>query len=214
MSTSAHDHDAPLVEGLESSWPPPPPTTPSPDGKVSETSPPSTPTAAVPYGTRPGDLTVQWRLLVGAAWVAAFFAYSAVWQASVQIGIGTWWLGPRAQPTSVLVRVLPFVLCIAMALCALYNVTRLLRVSMLGVALAALIAVPDFSRSVGLGVAELVIACLVGLVVAAATTGRYRVAPVTSERSDAFAASPEPVTAPTTATTAAPPAAPTGADGH
>lgn len=174
--------------------------------------PPSAGTAAVsvPYGTRPGDLTLQWRLLVGAAWVAAFFAYSAVWQASVQIGIGTWWLGPRAQPTNMLVRVLPFVLCIAMALCALYNVTRLLRVSMLGVALAALISVPDFSRSVGLGVAELVIACLVGLVVAAAATGRYRIAPVTSEHADASPTTPAPVTAPSTA----PVAAPTDADGH
>ena len=129
---------------------------------------------------------MRWRLLVGAAWIAAFFAYSAVWQASVQIGIGTWWLGPRAQPTNTLVRVVPFVLCIAMALCALYNVSRLLWLSMLGVALAVVISVPDVSRSVGLGVAELAIAGLVGLVTAAAFTGRYRLAPAASPRPDSL----------------------------
>ena len=145
---------------------------------------------AAPDGARRGDVTLNWRLLLGLAWVAAFFAYSAVWQASVQIGIGTWWLGPRAQPTSMLVRILPFLLCIAMALCALYNVRHLLRVNALGVGLAALIAVPDFSRSVGLGIAELVIAALLALVTAAATTGRYRLRPAEPIEPDAPLESP------------------------
>ena len=34
---------------------------------------------------------------------AAMFAYAAVWQASVQLGIATWWVGPRSQPTPAVV---------------------------------------------------------------------------------------------------------------
>lgn len=116
---------------------------------------------------------------MGAAWIAAFFAYAAVWQASVQIGIGTWWVGPRAQPTNILIKVLPFALCLALAICAVYNAPRLLRLSAAGAALAALGAIPDFSRSVGLAITELLIAAFLGLATAAAVTGRYRRAPTT-----------------------------------
>lgn len=116
---------------------------------------------------------------MGAAWTAAFFAYAAVWQASVQIGIGTWWVGPRAQPTNIAIKVLPFALCLALAICAVYNAPRLLRLSAAGVVVATLGALPDFSRSAGLAITELLIAAMLGIVTAAATTGRYRRAPAT-----------------------------------
>jgi hypothetical protein len=135
----------------------------------------STPT--VPYGTRAGDLTPRWRAVLAAAWIIAFFAYAAIWQASVQIGIATWWIGPRAQPTHMVVRILPSVLTITMAMCVIYNVPRLLRVSAIGVTLATLGAIPDFSRSTGLGAAELLVAGLLGLVTLVALSGRYRLAP-------------------------------------
>ncbi len=115
--------------------------------------------------------------MLAAAWVIAFFAYAAVWQASVEIGIGTWWVGPRAQPRHTLVRVLPSLLSISMAMCAVYNARRLVRLSAVGVVFATIVAIPDFSRSTGLGLAELVIACLLGLVTLAALTGRYRLVP-------------------------------------
>ena len=130
-----------------------------------------------PFGSRPGDLTPKWRYALVAAWVLAFFAYAAIWQASVQIGIGTWWIGPRAQPTPTLVRVIPSLLTISIAMCAIYNVPRLVRLSAFGVLLAAIVAIPDFSRSVSLGVAELIIAGMLGLVTVAALTGRYRLVP-------------------------------------
>lgn len=130
-----------------------------------------------PIGSRPGDLTPKWRFALAAAWILAFFAYAAIWQASVQIGIGTWWIGPRAQPTPTLVKVLPSLLTISIALCAIYNVPRLVRLSAMGVLLAAIVAVPDFSRSISLGVAELIIAGMLGLVTVAALTGRYRLVP-------------------------------------
>ena len=68
-------------------------------------------------------------------------------------------------------------LTISIALCAIYNVPRLVRLSAMGVLLAAIVAVPDFSRSISLGVAELIIAGMLGLVTVAALTGRYRLVP-------------------------------------
>ena len=111
------------------------------------------------------------------AWIIAFFAYAAIWQASVQIGIGTWWIGPRAQPTPTVVKVLPSLLAISMAMCAIYNVPRLVRLSAMGVLLATIVAIPDFSRSISLGVAELLVAGMLGVVTLVALTGRYRLVP-------------------------------------
>ncbi len=122
------------------------------------------------------------------AWMAAFFAYAGVWQASVQIGIGTWWVGPRAQPTFILVRLIPFVLALVVGLLIIYNVRRLVLCSAAGVAAAALISVPDFSRSVGLGFAEAAIAGLLGVVTLASLAGRYR--PLKSEPASAVAPDP------------------------
>jgi len=126
---------------------------------------------------RPGDLTPSWRFLLGAAWGLAFFAYAAIWNASVQIGIGTWWIGPRAQPTNIVVKLLPFLLCLAVLVCVVYNVAHLVPISALASGLAAVGAIPDFSRSVGLGVAEMVVAGLLAVVTATALTGRYRAVP-------------------------------------
>jgi hypothetical protein len=123
---------------------------------------------------RPGDLTIPWRVLLGLSWLIAFFAYAAVWQSSVQIGIGTWWLGPRADPAPTAVKLIPFGLSLAMTLLVIYNVPRMVRVSLAGVALAALISVPDFSRTIGLGVAELIIAGLLGLITVSSLSGQYR----------------------------------------
>lgn len=114
--------------------------------------------------------------MLGLGWVAAFFAYAAVWQASVQIGIGTWWVGPRAQPTSLLVKLIPFYLTLVVGLLIVYNVRWIVRWNAAGVAAATLIAVPDFSRSVGLGTAEAIIAGLLGVITLASLSGRYRAA--------------------------------------
>ena len=197
MSTRSDDH-ADTAPSTSSDGPPLPPPAPSaaapqfsaaagsapwtdnePGGKLVD---PELPIAeksrhAVPYGARAGDLTPRWRAVLAAAWIIAFFAYAAIWQASVQIGISTWWIGPRAQPTHTVVRILPSVLTITMAMCVIYNVPRLLRVSAIGVGLATLGAIPDFSRSTGLGIAELLVAGLLGLVTVAALSGRYRLVP-------------------------------------
>lgn len=121
-------------------------------------------------------------MMLGLGWIAAFFAYAGVWQASVQIGIGTWWIGPRAQPSPLPIRLVPFVLCLAVSLLVVYNVRWVVRWSAIGVVGAAAVSIPDFSRTVGLGSAEALIAVMLGIITLSALSGRYRVLPATPAR--------------------------------
>jgi hypothetical protein len=119
-----------------------------------------------------GDLTTSWRIMLAGAWIAAFFAYAAIWQATVQIGFSTWWVGPRSQPTNAAIKLLPFFLVLAVALWVIFNVQRVIIASVVGVILTAGIAIPDFSRSTRIAITELAITALLGLVTVAAATGR------------------------------------------
>jgi len=130
---------------------------------------------------RVGDLTPGWRAFTIATWVAVFFAFAAVWKASEEIGIGTWWLGSRSQPTLVLIRLIPFALAVTIALLATYNVGRLPWVSAAGAVAVAVIGIFDFQWSVGIASVELGIAGGALLVALGSLSGRYRRPPPTSE---------------------------------
>lgn len=112
--------------------------------------------------------------MVVAAWVGVFVAYMAVWKASDELGIATWWLGPRSTPQPMLIRLLPFVVTALFGILASYNVPRMPAIGLLGAAVLAAIAVPDLSRSTGLAVVEFAIAGAAAVVSAAAFTGMYR----------------------------------------
>lgn len=112
--------------------------------------------------------------MVVAAWVGVFVAYMAVWKASVELGIATWWLGPRSDPQPVLVRLVPFIVTAVFGILATYNVPRLPLIGLVGAAALAAIAVPDLSRSTGLATVEFAIAGAAALVSAASFTGMYR----------------------------------------
>lgn len=118
-----------------------------------------------------GQLSVGWQLMVGAAWVAAFFAYASVWKTSEEIGIGTWWLGPRAEPQPTVIRLIPFSVCVVVVIAAMYNPRRLWMASTFASLCVAAIAAPDISRSGGLAAIEFAIAAAVLLVSVASLTG-------------------------------------------
>jgi hypothetical protein len=109
-----------------------------------------------------------------AAWVGAFVAYLAVWKASEELGLATWWLGPRSDPQPILIRLVPFIVTAVFGILASYNVRRMPAIGLLGAAALAAIAVPDLSRSTGLAIIEFTIAGAVALVSAASFTGVYR----------------------------------------
>ncbi len=113
-------------------------------------------------------------------WVGAFVAYLAVWKASEEIGIATWWLGPRSNPQPLVIRLVPFIVIAVFGILASYNVPKMPVIGLVGAAALAAIAVPDLSRSTGLAIIEFAIAGAVLLVSLASFTGTYR-APRTNE---------------------------------
>ncbi|MFT7392793.1 MAG: hypothetical protein ACI83Y_000456 [Candidatus Azotimanducaceae bacterium] len=119
-------------------------------------------------------MTTGWQMLLGAAWTASFFAFAAVWKTSQDIGISTWWLGARAQPQSVTIKIIPFVLSIVIGLAAIYNLRRVALISLAGSFGVALIAVFDISRSGGLAAIEFAIAASLAAISVGAFTGTYR----------------------------------------
>jgi hypothetical protein len=123
---------------------------------------------------RVGTLTTAWRAMVVASWVGAFTAYLAVWKVSEELGIATWWLGPRSDPQPIAIRLVPFAVTAVFGILASYNVRRMPVTGLIGSVFLAAIAVPDLSRSTGLAVIEFTIAGAVALVSAASFTGTYR----------------------------------------
>lgn len=107
-------------------------------------------------------------------WVGVFLAYMAVWKASEEIGIATWWLGPRSNPQPVIVRLVPFVLAAVFGVLANSNVRRFPWISLGGSGLLAVMAAVDLSRSTGLATIQFAIALAVAVISLAALTGMYR----------------------------------------
>jgi hypothetical protein len=126
---------------------------------------------------RAGELTPAWRIAVIVAWVGALLAYLAVWKTSEEIGIATWWLGPRSNPEPMYVRLIPFAVVAGFVILAGYNLRRLPWISLGGSVVLALIAIPDLSRSGGLAAIEFAIAGAVALVSLGSFSGVYRAAP-------------------------------------
>jgi hypothetical protein len=140
---------------------------------------PEVPDARAP---RVGELTPAWRMAVIVTWVGASLAYLAVWKASEEIGIATWWLGPRSNPQPVFIRLIPFAVIAVFGVLAGFNVRRLPWISLAGSGALALIAIPDLSRSGGLAAIEFAIAGAVALVSLGSFTGMYRAAPANTDR--------------------------------
>jgi hypothetical protein len=95
----------------------------------------------------------------------------------VEIGIRTWWIGPRSEPRPIVVQIIPFVLAIVVALAATYNLRRLPWIAVAGSLGVGLIALFDVSRSGGLALVEAAIGLGALLVALASFTGRYRAGP-------------------------------------
>lgn len=123
---------------------------------------------------RVGELVTAWRVALVLAWAGAFLGYMAVWKASEEMGIATWWLGPRSNPQPVVIRLIPFVVTATFGAISSFRFRHVSLLSIGGAVMLGVIAVPDFSRSVGLAVVEVAIAVAVGLVAAVSLTGRYR----------------------------------------
>ena len=146
---------------------PPPPPNPAP---------PTTPYR----DARVGELTPQWRLVMVVTWAMVFLSYMAMWKASEELGIGTWWLGPRSNPQPTVVSLIPFVIIVLVGGAASFNIRYLPWIGIAGSLALTLIAIPDLSRSVGLAVVEFAIAGAAMIVSLTSLTGVYRRPPGTA----------------------------------
>lgn len=123
---------------------------------------------------RAGELATGWRIVTACLWISVIVAFAAVWSTSVQLGLSTWWLGPRAEPTSPIVRFSPFVVPLLMTIAAFNNVRRLAWWGMGASLVTAVFGIVDLGRVPRLAVVELIIAGLAFVVSAASLTGTYR----------------------------------------
>jgi hypothetical protein len=141
--------------------------------------PPPPPAEFVEPPPRAGELTNGWRIVTACTWIAVIVAFAAVWNTSVQLGLSTWWLGARAEPRPLFVRLLPFVAPTLMALATFNNARWLAWWGMGAAAVTAAIGLGDLGRVWELAVLELVIAGLALLVAVASLTGTFR--PIATE---------------------------------
>ncbi|MGH9134552.1 MAG: hypothetical protein ACRDZZ_11480 [Ilumatobacteraceae bacterium] len=123
---------------------------------------------------RAGELTTGWRIVTGIGWIGVVAVLAATWNASRQLGLSTWWLGPVRDQRPPYVLLLPFV-APAVVIAAAGN--RIRYVPWIGVAASiatAAVGLGDLGRVRGLGVVEL-IAGTAGLLVSVASfSGMYR----------------------------------------
>ena len=167
--TAVADHDSP--DTAVAPLPPPPPA---------GAAPPPPPAPAIPVvPLRAGQLTMGWRIVTVVTWVGVIAAFASVWNTSVQLGLSTWWLGPRGDPQPQLVRLLPFVAPLMMCVAAFNNLRRLPYLGLGAAAVVAAFGIGDLGRVSELAALELLIAASAAAVSAASLTGMYRAAPPT-----------------------------------
>ena len=145
---------------------------PGPSDGPADAAPP--PVALLDPPPRPGELTLAWRVGTAVTWVAVVLAFAAVWNASVQLGLSTWWLGPRGDPRPRVVQLVPFV---APTLMVLGTINNLRWLGWYGLAAAgglAAIGLGDLGRVASIAATELAIAGAAGAISLASLTGTYR----------------------------------------
>lgn len=123
---------------------------------------------------RAGELTAGWRIVTGVTWILVVVALASVWKTSEQLGLSTWWLGPRGQPNSLIVQLAPFVPAVLMVLAAINHVRHLPWFGLAASLLVVVTGVFDLGRVRGLGIVEISIGVAAAIVSVASSVGTYR----------------------------------------
>lgn len=128
---------------------------------------------------RAGELSARWRLVTAVTWIAVGVALGAVWRTSDQLGLSTWWIGPRGDPNWITIQLLPFVPAVLMVLATINRVRWLAWMGLVASAAVIAIGVGDLGRVAKLGVIEVLIGAAAAATSLASLTGTYRRLPVT-----------------------------------
>ena len=133
---------------------------------------------------RAGELTGGWRLVTGVTWMLVVVGLGCVWKTSDQLGLSTWWLGPRGDPHSIVVQLLPFAPAVLMVLAAINHVRYLPWFGLAASGLVVLTGLFDVVRFTGLGVLEIAIGVAAAVVSLVSLAGMYRTDPAMEVVSD------------------------------
>lgn len=100
--------------------------------------------------------------------------FASVWSASAQLGLSTWWLGPRADPEPRYIQFAPFVVPVLMLLATINQVRRLAWWGLAASLALAGFGLGDVGRVTSLAIVELAVAGAAAMVSIASLTGTYR----------------------------------------
>jgi hypothetical protein len=123
---------------------------------------------------RAGELAPGWRLVLAVAWLSVAVAIGAIWKTTDQLGMSTWWLGPRGEPRPAVVQILPFVPSVVMVLLSVNHVRRLVWWSLGASALVVAVGAVDLGYKPSIGMLEIAVGVAAALVSVASFAGTYR----------------------------------------
>jgi hypothetical protein len=137
---------------------------------------------------RPGELTTAWRILTVVGWTGVVIALAATWNASRQLGLATWWLGPANDQQPPYIILLPFVAPVIIVTAVGSRTRYVPWIGVLGAVATAAVGLGDIGRVRGLGLVELIAAAAALLVSVASFSGMYRRAAIETAANDAGSA--------------------------
>ncbi len=120
-----------------------------------------------------GRLSPGWTVLFALGWLGVAIGMAAVWGVSRQLGLSTWWLGPKAQPRSMAITMLPFVPSALLIAGAAAGIRHLWWSGLAGAVAIAGVAAGDLGRVTGIAVVEFAVAGSAALLSLAAWSGTY-----------------------------------------
>jgi hypothetical protein len=144
--------------------PPPPPSTGQAPAWVPAPRPPS----------RPGTLTIGWRVATAVGWGGVLLGIAAVWDSSRTMGLATWWLGAASEPQPFVVQLFPAVVALVVVVAALRNLRFLPGIGIGAAAVLIGVGLVDLGRFPRFGWIELALASAGLLVSVASFAGLQR----------------------------------------
>jgi hypothetical protein len=108
------------------------------------------------------------------AWIGVFVGFAAVWKASRELGLPTWWLGPVSDQQPLYITMVPFLAPSAVVLLAFTRNSHVSWVAIGAGVVSAAVAAGDLDPFSRFGVVELAIAAAGTGVAIASLAGRYR----------------------------------------
>lgn len=113
-----------------------------------------------------------WPMATAVFWGLVFVAVVGVWKASQEVGVATWWRGPRGASRPVLVQILPLVAPAVMVVGALFHWRRLPWLGLGAAAVTAAIGAGDLAVVPQLAVVEIALGAAGALFSLAALAAR------------------------------------------